>query len=360
MTNDRGARTSSASGSSAARSALALRERGWHVTGDDIDRTAVERGARRGRRSTRSGSIPTPTITFVATPVLAVADQVKRALAETTGRRHRRRQRQGADRRGDRRSPVRRRPPDGRQRARRPRRRRRRRMFEGAVWVLTPTVHTADATFARVAAVVAELGAEVVALPPERHDQVVAVDQPRAAPHRGDADGPGQRARRGARRAAAPGGRRLPRHDPHRRRAIRRSGSTSAPRTATPILVGARRPDRRAAPRCATVVADDDRAALHDRLQHAREARANLPSRVNAAERAGRGAHPDPRPPGCRGRGVHARRRARRQHRQLRGGAQRRGQPRRRRRARRRRHGRAVPRRADGPRLPPRRATARA
>ena len=48
-------------------------------------------------------------------------------------------------------------------------------MFEGAVWVLTPTATTPDATFATVAAVVAELGADVVALPAERHDQVVAV-----------------------------------------------------------------------------------------------------------------------------------------------------------------------------------------
>ena len=95
-------------------------------------------------------------------------------------------------------------------------------MFEGAVWVLTPDRATATTPRSRqVAAVVAELGAEVVALPPERHDQVVAVDQPRAAPHRGHADGSRQRAGRGARRAAAPRRRRLPRHDPHRQRASR-------------------------------------------------------------------------------------------------------------------------------------------
>ena len=48
-------------------------------------------------------------------------------------------------------------------------------MFDGAVWVLTPTASTLDSTFSVVAGVVAELGAEVVALSPERHDQVVAV-----------------------------------------------------------------------------------------------------------------------------------------------------------------------------------------
>jgi prephenate dehydrogenase len=48
-------------------------------------------------------------------------------------------------------------------------------MFEGAVWVLTPSPTTPDASFAAVAAVVAELGADVVVLPADRHDQVVAV-----------------------------------------------------------------------------------------------------------------------------------------------------------------------------------------
>jgi prephenate dehydrogenase len=48
-------------------------------------------------------------------------------------------------------------------------------LFEGAVWVLTPTPGTTDATFATVARVVSDLGAEVVAVPPERHDALVAV-----------------------------------------------------------------------------------------------------------------------------------------------------------------------------------------
>src|SRR5207253_638851 len=48
-------------------------------------------------------------------------------------------------------------------------------MFAGAVWVLTPGPSTADATFATAAALAAEPGAEVVALPADRHDQVVAV-----------------------------------------------------------------------------------------------------------------------------------------------------------------------------------------
>ena len=41
--------------------------------------------------------------------------------------------------------------------------------------MLTPTAETADTTFAAVARIVSDLGAEVVALPPDRHDTLVAV-----------------------------------------------------------------------------------------------------------------------------------------------------------------------------------------
>jgi len=48
-------------------------------------------------------------------------------------------------------------------------------LFEGAVWVLTPSAATSDAVFAAVASVVSSLGAEVVAVPADRHDALVAV-----------------------------------------------------------------------------------------------------------------------------------------------------------------------------------------
>jgi prephenate dehydrogenase len=48
-------------------------------------------------------------------------------------------------------------------------------LFEGATWVLTPTVDTDPQAFADVRTVVASLGADVVALPPERHDELVAM-----------------------------------------------------------------------------------------------------------------------------------------------------------------------------------------
>jgi prephenate dehydrogenase len=48
-------------------------------------------------------------------------------------------------------------------------------LFEGATWVLTPTAVTDDAAFAQVRSIVTTLGAEVLALPPDRHDVLVAV-----------------------------------------------------------------------------------------------------------------------------------------------------------------------------------------
>jgi prephenate dehydrogenase len=48
-------------------------------------------------------------------------------------------------------------------------------LFQGATWILTPTAATADATLTRVAAFLRTLGARVVALAPDRHDELVAV-----------------------------------------------------------------------------------------------------------------------------------------------------------------------------------------
>jgi prephenate dehydrogenase len=48
-------------------------------------------------------------------------------------------------------------------------------MFSGAMWVLCPTEATDDAAFAEVREVVASLGAQVIVMPPDRHDTLVAV-----------------------------------------------------------------------------------------------------------------------------------------------------------------------------------------
>ena len=48
-------------------------------------------------------------------------------------------------------------------------------LFVGATWVLTPTAHTDPQAFASVRALVTSLGAEALAVEPERHDALVAV-----------------------------------------------------------------------------------------------------------------------------------------------------------------------------------------
>jgi prephenate dehydrogenase len=48
-------------------------------------------------------------------------------------------------------------------------------LFEGATWVLTPTEATDPQGFMLVREVISSFGAQVLALPPERHDELVAV-----------------------------------------------------------------------------------------------------------------------------------------------------------------------------------------
>ncbi|MCU1360138.1 MAG: tyrA, partial [Ilumatobacteraceae bacterium] len=152
---------------------LALSERGWTVTGDDLDPSRARRALDMGVISA-IGVDAGADITFIATPVLAVADRAKRALSETTGVVTD----VGSVKAGvagaiDDPSFVGGHPMagseldglDGADGS----------MFEGAIWVLTPTSTTSDQTFATIASVVAQFGAEVIALPPERHDHMVAV-----------------------------------------------------------------------------------------------------------------------------------------------------------------------------------------
>ena len=58
---------------------LALRERGWHVTGDDHDQTRVDRALTIGVLD-EQGLAEIVDITFVATPVLTVADHEGRQI----------------------------------------------------------------------------------------------------------------------------------------------------------------------------------------------------------------------------------------------------------------------------------------
>ncbi|MFM7757215.1 MAG: prephenate dehydrogenase, partial [Actinomycetota bacterium] len=152
---------------------VALKQRGWTVHGDDQD---AGRSAEALSRHIidRIGLDAEAEITFVSVPVHAVAGQVRRALAETTGlvtdvaSVKTSVTQQIADARFVGGHPMAGSELEGLDGADS-------NLFEGAVWVLTPTEHTSDTTFSGVAEIVSSLGAEIVALDPSRHDDLVAI-----------------------------------------------------------------------------------------------------------------------------------------------------------------------------------------
>ncbi len=253
--------------------ALALREAGWYVSGDDIVPGRPDEAVARDIVDA-TGLDATAALTFVAVPVLAVADQVKRALAETAG--------VVTDVGGVKRSiaesiddarfvgghPMAGRELDGLDGADGA-------MFSGAVWVLTPVPGTPDSTFASVASVVAELGAEVVAMAPERHDEMVAVVS--HVPHLTAASLMGVAADRAEEHAAqlrlAAGGFRDMTRDASGQPDIWLdicAENRPAIVSALDALIGRLGEMRE-------IVSTDARGELHSRLLHAREARTNLP-----------------------------------------------------------------------------------
>jgi len=152
---------------------LALSSRGWLVSGSDSVSEREQEALSLGVIGA-IGIDQDALITFVATPVSSIAEQVRNALAQTSGlvtdvggvKAHLVGEINdprfigghpmagselvglaGADSK----------------------------LFEGAVWVLTPSVGIDDANFAKVASVVTELGSEIVVLDPNRHDQLVAI-----------------------------------------------------------------------------------------------------------------------------------------------------------------------------------------
>lgn len=254
---------------------LALRERGWYVSGDDHDQSRID-GALEVGAIDAAGLLENAEITFVATPVLTIADQVKRALGETAGIVTDVGSVKGAiagacdDARFIAGHPMAGSELEGLDGADAS-------MFTGAVWVLTPTPHTADATFAAMASIAAELGADVVALTPERHDQVVAVVS--HVPHLAAATLMGLASERGEEHAAllrlAAGGfrdmTRIASGNPGIWLDICAENRDAILSGLDGLIDGLRR--------MREIVRDDDRAALHERLRRAREARANLPTR---------------------------------------------------------------------------------
>jgi prephenate dehydrogenase len=153
--------------------ALALRERGWHVSGVDHDAQRADRALVVGAVD-RVGYDEDAELTFVATPVGQIPDAAREALAESKGVVTDVGGVKGSivDAVGDRRfvgghpmAGSEREGVDGASAD----------LFDGAVWVLTPTVVTDPAAFTLVRSVVGTFGAEVVEVTPERHDELVAV-----------------------------------------------------------------------------------------------------------------------------------------------------------------------------------------
>jgi prephenate dehydrogenase len=153
--------------------AAGLRQRGWRVHGEDAKPATAER-ALDLRFIDAVGLDPDAEITFVAVPVLSVVDQVNRALKETSGY---------VTDVGSVKAPVCEACDDPRFVGGHPMAGSEldgldgadADMFNGAVWVLTPGPHTDAHALSAVTGVVKALDAEVVALAPDRHDQVVAI-----------------------------------------------------------------------------------------------------------------------------------------------------------------------------------------
>jgi len=153
--------------------ALALRQRGWHVSGVDHDPQRVERALALGAVD-QVGHDADAELTFVATPVGEIPAAVKEALSASAG--------VVTDVGGVKASvvaavgdsrfvgghPMAGSEQEGVDGATAD-------LFEGAVWVLTPTADTDTTSFTLVRSVVTSFGAESVEVTPERHDQLVAV-----------------------------------------------------------------------------------------------------------------------------------------------------------------------------------------
>lgn len=152
---------------------MALRSKGWHVSGYDHDETRTAKGLELGALDA-VGIDRDSEIIFVATPVGAVVDAIKNLLSETKGvvtdvgsvkqaivsEVSSSRFVGGHPMAGSEQEGV-----DGAHAE----------LFAGSVWVLTPVETTDPSAHALVRSVVGLFDAEVVELAPERHDALVAM-----------------------------------------------------------------------------------------------------------------------------------------------------------------------------------------
>ncbi len=156
---------------------MALRARGWHVTGHDADPARAAQALAAGALDA-VGLDPEAAVTFVATPLDAVTKEVATVFGQAGLRPDavvtdvagvkgpvvaavaEPRFVGGHPMAGSEQMGLDGADPE---------------LFVGATWVLTPTAATDPGSYARLQAVVVSLGADVVALSPEQHDALVAV-----------------------------------------------------------------------------------------------------------------------------------------------------------------------------------------
>jgi prephenate dehydrogenase len=153
---------------------MALKAQGWFVTGVDRDAGQAVKALELGALD-ELGNDTSAEIVFLATPVSGVADAAMKALTSNLGAVvtdvgsvkapivsaiDNARFVGGHPMAGSEQEGV-----EGADAA----------LFDGATWVLTPTEQTDPDALVLVRDVVSSLGARVLALPPERHDELVAV-----------------------------------------------------------------------------------------------------------------------------------------------------------------------------------------
>lgn len=152
---------------------LALRERGWDVVGADLSEAACDAALEVGVVD-EIGDATDVEITFIATPVGSIVETSLEVLRSGTGL---------VTDVGSVKAPIVRAIDDPRFIAGHPMagsehsgvRGSRADLFHGAVWVLSPSASANDSNLAAVRAVVSSLGADVVTVDADDHDQLVAV-----------------------------------------------------------------------------------------------------------------------------------------------------------------------------------------
>jgi prephenate dehydrogenase len=152
---------------------LALKEEGWEVIGRDSDPSRVDEAVRMGAISAE-GSMRDCEIVFVATPVGSIAESVHQAFQEGANAVTDVGSVKGSivDQVNDKRfipgHPMAGSEQEGIRGARSD-------LFRGAAWVLTPPDGSDDDCFEIVQSCVIGLGADVVVIDPDSHDELVAI-----------------------------------------------------------------------------------------------------------------------------------------------------------------------------------------